>query len=127
MNWSEKFQYNQEWFAYKFISDEMFQRQIETYKSSVDKNLEHYKWAAYKNALSQEDFTVQNRLAEFLELIENDPNEHLFKGAVSQLILSGIINKDTMSLFPKSRIWKVKSILNKFDYVVQFFFYQDLQ
>ena len=115
MNWSEKFQYNKEWFSYKFITDEMFQQQIETYKSGIDKDLEHYKWNAYRNALSQEDFTNQNRLKQFLELIENDPNEHLFKGAISELILSGIINKNSIVLFPESRIWKVKSILNKIE------------
>ncbi len=113
MDWSKKFQYNQEWFIYKFISDEMFQQQIETYKLGKDTDIEHYKWAAYKYILAEEDFSNKNRLKQFLELVENDPNEHLFKGAISKLIISEVINKDSILLFPQSRIWSVQSILKK--------------
>lgn len=54
--------------------------------ASEDRNIEHYKWGAYKYILSKEDFSNDERLLAFVTLMESDSNAHLYKGAISLLV-----------------------------------------
>lgn len=94
--------YNQEWFSFNFIPDEFIQLQMNEWESSGDHNIEHYKWGAYQYILSTEDFSKIDRLNQFIQLIENDPNEHLYKGALSILASQGHISKDRLSSIRKA-------------------------
>lgn len=109
--WIERCEYNNEWFEFDFIDEAFLKSQIKTYEETGDNDIEHYKWAAYVKILNEVDFTKKTKLKQFFQLIENDPNEHLFRGAVRELIWAGKISTRTQKDFPDSRAWKIKSIL----------------
>ena len=97
-------QSNKEWFTLQFLPDSFLEHQIELYQQGDDLDIEHYKWAAYHFILANEDLSDINRLKEFIQVIENDPNEHLYKGAVTILINDGILTKELLPLLKSTRI-----------------------
>ncbi len=80
------FQYNSEWFEFNFINQEFLETQLKIFTESENKDIEHYKWSAYIKVVKEENFKLKERKIEFLKLIEHDPNEHLWKGAIAILI-----------------------------------------
>ena len=109
----ELFEYNKEWFDFKFIDYKFVMNQLERYESCDDKCIEHYKWGAYLYVLEHETFKESKRKKEFLQLIENDPNEYLGRGAVSNLIRKGNFDMSWKELFPESQIFKWKLLEKK--------------
>ena len=88
--------YNPEWFTFNFLPKTFLDEQIKLYLKGDDLDIEHYKWAAYSYILAHEDFGNIDRLKEFMQVINHDPNEHLYKGAVSALISNRILIKEIL-------------------------------
>ncbi|MDW3194466.1 MAG: hypothetical protein R8G66_18965 [Cytophagales bacterium] len=100
----EIIQYNEEWFLLGFLPQGVIQQQMEEWSISNDRNIEHYKWGAYRYILDNEDFKNKDRLLAFVQLMESDPNEHLYKGAIHSLIeIHGVYPK-TLAEFGGERI-----------------------
>lgn len=76
-------------------------------------DIAHYKWAAYKEVLANEEFTDLNRLKQFMKLINNDPDEHLYKGAVSELIFRKLLTEDILLEVGPVRFANDKKIMDK--------------
>lgn len=108
----EKIEYNQEWLEYGFLPISFIEEQIDTWLTSGDRDIEHYKWAGYQYIFTHENFSDKKRLEEFFVLIENDPNDHLYKGAVTRLIQDHIVDLQIFRGLGKTRfsddqkIWK---------------------
>ena len=111
--WCEKVGYTTHWLDFGWIDEEFLKRQIQEHLRSQDENFEHYKWAAYRHVLTSQDFSKEQVLDRFVEVMESDPNEHLFVGALSELIFKGFINEDFVAKHKNSRVLKPKSIRKK--------------
>lgn len=109
----EKIEYNKEWFDYEFLPDSFIELQIKTWLESEDHNIEHYKWAGYRHIMENEDLSDFNRLKEFVTLINNDPNEHLYKGAIADLIRGKIIDDKVFNRLGQTRFSDDPKMLNK--------------
>jgi hypothetical protein len=109
----EKIGYNQEWLDFGFLSQDFIARQLSDYIKSNDMDIAHYKWAAYKEVLANEEFTDLNRLKQFMKLINNDPDEHLYKGAVSELIFRKLLTEDILLEVGPVRFANDKKIMDK--------------
>ncbi|HAA16777.1 MAG TPA: hypothetical protein DCE41_35725 [Cytophagales bacterium] len=86
--------YTEVWFALDFLPLSFVERQREEFKTGEDTHVEHYKWAGYSYVLEHEDFSDLKRLRQFMQLIQEDPNEHLPKGALAGLIRAGLLTRD---------------------------------
>ncbi len=105
--------YNKEWFELGFLPLEFVEQQLGIYQSSDDKDVQHYKWAGYRYILSNENFNDTKRVDDFVSLIENDPNSHLYKGALNELIDAGIVDRSYLLKFKNARFLKEKSVLDR--------------
>ena len=105
--------YNEEWFSLKFLPTKFVDNQIKDFINIESSDIEQYKWAGYRYVLDNEDFSKLERLKEFMLLIENDPNEHLYKGAVSELINKKIITADKLQKLGIVRFSSDKKIMDK--------------
>jgi hypothetical protein len=85
-HWMDVFGYTPEWLDCGFIDIAFVRRQAAQYREGEDRDVEHYKWAAYRHILGSADFSSRHRWREFLRVIEADPNEHLFRGAIAELL-----------------------------------------
>jgi hypothetical protein len=84
--WMDVFAYTPEWIDYGFIDIDFVKQQATQYIDGEDRDVEHYKWAAYRHVLANTDFSSHQRWREFLRVTEADPNEHLFRGALAELL-----------------------------------------
>lgn len=104
--------YDHEW-EY-FVPQEFFQQQLEIYQQEKRDgaviNKEHYKWAAYRYILEHHDLSSIENWSSFVDLIHADPDEHLFKGVVSELINSGKINVNHFSLKTCPKLLRLKIV-----------------
>ncbi len=105
--------YNKEWFEYNFLPKSFIEKQVNLWEDGTVKNVEHYKWAGYRFIIENEDLTKIERLNQLIDVVENDPNEHLYKGLISDLIRDKIITKKIFLGLGKKRFSEDKTILNK--------------
>ena len=89
-DWKSKFGYTSHWFIYGFMDDSFLSKQIAKYQRGEDDDISHYKWAAYQHVLTTIDLTDRARIREFILLMEADPDEHLYKGAITHLVNQGV-------------------------------------
>lgn len=104
-------QYNEEWFSLGFLSEDIIMLQMQEWSTSSDHNIEHYKWGAYRYILDNEDFKNEERLLAFVQLMESDPNEHLYKGAIKSLIDFHDVSPKTLADLGGERISNNPAIL----------------
>ncbi len=103
---ADLFEYTDEWFRYGFIDCTFVNEQAKTFADSTNDDTEEFKWSAYLHILARERFTTNQRRTEFLELIDSDPNDHLWKGAIAKLIEERIFDESWESLKPDSRVFE---------------------
>jgi hypothetical protein len=84
--WKNLFGYTGHWFVFGFLDDEFVRQQADTWRSAEDRDVSHYKWAAYRKVLSHFDFSDREVFRAFVRVMEADPDEHLYKGAVADLL-----------------------------------------
>jgi hypothetical protein len=84
--WMAFFGYSQEWIDLEFIDIAFVREQAARFERGPDRDIEHYKWAAYRRVLENSDFSNRERWREFVRLIEADPNEHLYRVALAELL-----------------------------------------
>ena len=115
--WMARFGYSAEWTEFGFIDVAFVQEQARTFELGSDHELEHYKWAGYRRLLATTDFSAKSRWREFVQLIEADPNEHLFRGAVGELLDMNRIPPDWLTEYEGSgaRFLTIPSIRRKLD------------
>jgi hypothetical protein len=92
--WMAVFGYTQEWTDLEFIDIAFVREQAAQFERGPDRDIEHYKWAAYRRILDNTDFSNQERWREFVRLIEADPNENLYRGALAELLDSDRVPPD---------------------------------
>ena len=102
--WKEVFAYPSEWFEQDFIDSKFVEEQARAYEAGHDKNIEHFKWAAYRRALSSTDFADQEAFRRFVACLEADPNEHLYKGAVREVLDRKLVPPEWFLEFRESRL-----------------------
>ena len=105
--------YNEEWFTLEFIPLTFVEQQRVEYLEGEDTNIQHYKWGAYRYFLAEEDFSDEKRVLDFIQLIENDPNEHLYKGALNELLDAKIIDPHFLLQFKDARFMTQASVLKR--------------
>ena len=55
---------------------------------------EHYRWASYRYILGHHDVAAPEHWDRFVDLIEADPDPHLFKGAISALLEARVLRRE---------------------------------
>lgn len=86
--------YNQEWFEFGFLTEDFLAMQKAVYETGENLDPKHFKWTAYGFVLRNEKFEDPDRLRQFVEVMKNDPDEHLYIRAVVNLIRKKIITKE---------------------------------
>jgi hypothetical protein len=89
-DWCRLLQYPDEWIALGFVDESFVLAQAAEYERSGDRDIEHYKWAAYRRQLASIDPSDRSAVERFIVAMEADPNPHLFKGAIAELIATGV-------------------------------------
>ena len=84
--WKNLFAYPDEWFDRGFIDASFVEAQAADYESGDERDVEHFKWAVYRRALHTTDFADRAAFRGFVACMEADPNEHLYKGAVREIL-----------------------------------------
>lgn len=100
--------YSEDWS--QFLDESFFKAQLNTFLSSSDEDVDHYKWAAYKEILENHDLSKEREWKGFVQLINNDSNDHLFKGAISELIESGKLSKTSLRKCKSTKILSFKKV-----------------
>ena len=100
--------YSEEWD--QFLDSRFYQQQLSHYLTSGPQDYEHYKWAGYLYITEQFDFTQQAVWQKLVALIENDINEHLFKGAISALIEKEVLTRDMLAGCGSDKILQFKKV-----------------
>ena len=103
---ADLFGYTDEWFHYGFIDCTFVNEQAKAFSDSTNDDTEIFKWAAYLDILAREALTTDKRRKEFLELIDSDPNEHLWKGAITKLIEERRFDESWKKAKPDSRVFE---------------------
>ena len=101
-----QFGYTDEWFRYEFIDCSFVSEQAKDLANSPGHDIEEFKWTAYLQILSRESFDTTKRKKEFLDVIDNDPNEHLWKGAITKLLEDGRFDESWRDSKPDSKVFK---------------------
>jgi hypothetical protein len=102
--WKRVFAYPSEWFEQGFIDPTLVEAQAQTYDATDDKDVEHFKWAAYRHALHATDFTDREAFRRFVACLEADPNEHLYKGAVREVLERKLVPPEWFLEFRGTRL-----------------------
>lgn len=101
-SWKVTFGYTAEWFELKFIDDAFVREQAVRFEQGADRDVSHYKWAAYRHVLASTDFSDRARWREFVRVIEADPDEHLFRGALAELLDSARVPPEWLTEYEGS-------------------------
>ena len=100
--------YNQQWDV--FLDSSFYKQQLSAYVAAGSQDAEHYKWAAYLHILELHDITQKVVWEKFVALIDNDHNEHLFKGAISALLEQGKITREMLEGCRSAKISQLKKV-----------------
>ncbi|MEM9351947.1 MAG: hypothetical protein AAGA92_02950 [Planctomycetota bacterium] len=112
-HWKSHFGYTSHWFDLGFLTDDFVARQALEYETGPNKDVEHYKWAGYLEALSQVTHESQSRFRDFMGVLEADPNEHLPKGAIAYLLDNCGIPTEWFYEFKDSPLLTARSVRDK--------------
>ena len=78
--------YPREWAAFGQPSPELLAQQLETFRSGVDPNVEHYRFAAFKELLGHGPLS-DAQVTQYLTLVEADPDSFMARSALIELLL----------------------------------------
>ena len=102
--WRAVFEYPNEWLDQGFIDEAFVEAQARSYDAGNDHDIEHFKWAAYRRALAATDFSDREAFRRFVACLEADPNEHLYKGAVREVLDRQLVPPEWFLEFRGSRL-----------------------
>jgi hypothetical protein len=80
-------EYDSKWLDFKFIDEVFISSQITIYKTTDDKNTEHYRIAAFNNILEQNYLLDDKQIEQYIELAKIDKDEVMAKGALMNLLV----------------------------------------
>jgi len=103
--------YNKEWFDLDFLPLEFVIEQLQAFSACGDKDTENLKWDAYRYIMDHEDFNSNQRVDDFVKLIENDSNEYLFEDVLIELVNNGKIEASYLLKYEHVRFMKRPSIV----------------
>lgn len=87
-----------------FIDAAFLAAQLADYASGRDRDIEHYKWAAYLHSLDLLPRDDRAAFHRWMTCVDADPNPHLFKGAVRELLRRKLAPADWFEEFGESRV-----------------------
>ena len=109
----KKVGYQNEWFDLSFIDLQIVKDQLKDYLTNPNEDFEPYKWSSYSYIVKNEDFKNPKRLDQFIQLIDSDPNPHIYKGAITILLSKKQVDPKQLLSYKNSRILKEKALLEK--------------
>ncbi len=78
-------QYDPKWLAYGLLDVALVLQQLEVYHAGADRHPEHYRYAAFRSVLARAAHLDDLTLAQYLELIEVDPDRVMSQAALAAL------------------------------------------
>ncbi len=80
--------YSDKWIEFGFLKQEVLNKQIKEYRSGVDNNLEHYRYATFIHWLSEKQRFSIEEIQHYIELAKEDEEEMMAGSAVKCLFES---------------------------------------
>lgn len=94
-----------------FLDSGFYRRQYDEYIKRGDQDKEHYKWSAYSYIIENYDLTDSPTWRKFVNVVNHDDNEHLYKGAISRLLENGILTVSALKSCDSTRIKSFKKVI----------------
>jgi hypothetical protein len=79
--------YKSAWREWEFISEEKLRKQWEAFRSGIDPNTEHYRYASFRAVLDERDVLDDVSVARYIELARQDEDPVMARAALVDLIL----------------------------------------